>query len=141
MKLTKEQYREKYYQKLPEISQLDPVVMVTLDRKDYKLEFTNQSAMDVLSDCGFNIISDRFTPQIATNAKVLGSLLYRGLEKHQPDLDQMTVNHMYSIRQYHYVSNCIIEALTSFLPDMSEYEVHEPEVEEETEKADPIVTG
>lgn len=117
-----EAFRERV--KKPEIFQLDPVVAVTLKGKAFTMEYDLKAAKDVLQDCGFNVLS---MPMLDAydSPDILGSLLHRGLQRHQEGLSREEADRLFSMRQHPYITQMIEEALTLFNPDLSDVPIPE----------------
>lgn len=110
--------------KKPEIFQLDPVVTVTLKGKEFKLEYDLKAAKDVLQECGFNMLSTGILDAY-DSPDILGSLLHRGLQRHQENLSRDDADRLFSMRQHPYITQMIEEALTLFNPDLSDVPIPE----------------
>src|SRR5476649_120824 len=123
-------------ERIAQLFQLDPVVMITLKRNDYTLEINNWAVKGVLKDTGVNLMSTGFGVAQMQDPEVMGSILYWGLKTHHPDLQQEDVDKLYSYRHYAYVLGQLRTALDLFLPDMSDVEVDEAMGRTET-NADP----
>lgn len=116
-----------YQQRVKETFQLEPQVSITLKKQTFTLEYNNRSIKDVLKDSGFNLLADSLyasegASQPLENPEILGSLLYRGLQAHHPELTADDVDKLFTARHYPYVTAKIREALDLFMPDMSDVE-------------------
>lgn len=136
MKVNKEGYYEELTKRFPTVSKMDPKVKVMLGNEEYLLEFTNKSAIEILKEKNYNILTDRLTPKQMGDPEFLSCVLYWGLIENKPEILRASVDSMFKVRHYVYVTRKIGEALTAFYPDMSDVEVDEPAakgVEEEEE--------
>lgn len=110
---------EERKQRLEAISRLDPHVDITLRGESYTLELNNRSVKDLLADTGVNVIKDGFPEDKADDPEFLGSLLFRALQKHHPEMTQEKADDLFSPRQYFYITYKLKEVLSLYLPDMT----------------------
>lgn len=122
-RVTKEEYGKRLVEGImSQTFKMDPKVPISLRGEEYTLEYDNQAAMDVVSDCGFNILTDELFP-VQYDPKVVGSLLFRGLQGSHPSMTFLESNRLFTTRHFPYIIRKIAEALRGFLPDMSDVEV------------------
>lgn len=124
--MSKKINRNEYSDGVAETTKLDPAVSITLKGTLYKLEFTNRSVKNVFDDTGYNILQEKFDRSRMEDPKLMGSLVFRGLQKNHPDLDQDQADDLFTLRHYPYILDRLITALDMFMPD-SEGEEKEPD--------------
>lgn len=107
-------------QRVQETGKLDPNVQIQLDGKGYTLYFTNKSVKDILSDTGLNLLKEMITSADMGDPLVLGSLVFRGLQKKHPELTQEAVDEMLTVRHTLYVQAQVVLALSLFYPDVAD---------------------
>jgi hypothetical protein len=133
--------REEYSKEVEKTTQLDSVVSITLDKKEYKLEFTNRAVKGVFDDTGYNILSQVFDRARMQDPKLMGSLLFRGLQKHHPDLTQEGVDDMFSLRHYPYILDRLTDAMDMYVPKRQELEEEGEESQNPTQRSGAPTTG
>lgn len=122
-----------YLERVGQTFQLDPQVRITLKGVTYTLEFNNRAMKEVLKDCGFNALKDSLSAEAMESPEILGSLLYRGLKTHHPDVTADQVDMLFTSRHYPYIISRLRAAMEMFLPDMSDV----PRADEQEGASDP----
>ncbi len=105
---------------------LDPTVIITLKKVDYTLEFDNAAIKGILKDTGYNLMSTAFSQDQMQDPIVMGSMLYWGLKANHPDMTQERADSLFSARLYPYILEKLRQALSMFLPDMSDVQIQKP---------------
>lgn len=112
-----EKKRREYSAKVVDITKLDPVVSIVLKGEEYLLEFDNRAVKYVLDDTGYNLLKDTFSKEVMVDPKIMGSLLFRGLQHNHPELTADSVDSMFTMRHYPYILDRLIEAIDMFMPE------------------------
>lgn len=141
-KVTVRQARvDAYEERVLETFQLDPRVALTLKGKALTLEFNNRAIKGVLKDCGFNALKSSLTVEAMEDPNTLGSLLFRGLQTHHPEMTQDDVDLLFTSRHYPYILNRIRAAMEMFLPDLSDLPVTEEDAQDPPQPRQPTPRG
>ncbi len=98
-----------------------------------KLEFNNRAAINIMEDCGVNILQDRVT-QAAFNPKFLTVVLYHGLKKHWPEVNLDNLDDAFTIHHFPYIYERLASALECILPDVEDLDAEEKAMSEEEKK-------
>lgn len=100
---------------------LDPTVNITLKSQKYTLEFNNRAVKDVFKDTGVNLISVMgLGLSEMESPDVMGSLLFRGLQKNHTDLTQESVDELFTFQHYPYILHNLRKALKVFAPEIED---------------------
>lgn len=106
-----------------------------------ELEFTNRAAINILEDCGVNILKDRIT-QAAFDPRFLTCVLYHGLKKHWPEVskDALDDGDLFDIHHFPYIFERLASALEVIMPDVEDLDAEEKAMDEEEKQASPLAT-
>lgn len=107
-------------QRVQETFKLDPDVIITLKGKKYTLEMNNYAVKEVLRDTGVNLMRDGLSRDSMVDPHIVGSILFRSMQLHHPDLTQDDVDKLYTLRHYSYVLDTLRQVVDLFMPDMSD---------------------
>lgn len=131
-------------QRMQETSKLDPKVPLHLNGTDYRLHYTNRAVKGILEDTTLNILDQPLGSEKLSDPAILGSVLFRGLQKEHPDLTLEAVDDLISVRHLLYIQTQITVALSLFYPDVADLPLLDdtrPEAGDEDPTQRPAASG
>lgn len=128
---------EQYREKVRELSRLDPSVVLTLNDKSYRLEFTNRAVKKLLEMTGVNLFKDALDSQQFRDPDILAKLFYCGMLKHNP-MELEELDDLLTLRHFPYYVSVIGEAIRLMLP---QEEPDDSGTEQEQDRMSPVATG
>lgn len=124
-------------QRVQETSKLDPKIPLSLDGREFVLLYTNRAVKGILEDTGINILQSPLGTAEMEDPKVLGSVVFRGLQAKHPDLTSEAVDEMITFRHLMYIQSQVMAALGLFYPDVADLPVLEKDARPEVGSEDP----
>lgn len=126
-RISKTAYEAEKRVRVQETFKLDPTVIITLRSKDFLFEFTNEALIGILTDTGKNLMGEALTVKDLTQPSMMESVMWWGLHSNQPELTREQCGRLYTMRHFLAIQGSIGQALSLFMPEMSEFEVEEEE--------------
>lgn len=111
--------QEKYLKRVLDLSRMDPHVLIRLDGKDYKLEYTMYSAKLIKDELGIDMLKPIDYEQGRDFGNLFG-LIRHGLAKHHPELSEEDIQKIVSPRMFMYYAAIIREAMDLMYPPEEE---------------------